>query len=915
MQIYKSLLESQTNLSERLPTIEELNTRLANTKSSSTNIPILIFDVKGELLEDTEIESLSKQNAYNEIHFFGAISYLNKSYKKSVNFELKSDNYLSGFNNKESDIFIDFADGRGIQKYSSSQGIITVNYTDLGEKLIKVYREAILNDVSMKIGSSFIINIKANNTEDSTIVSKSDLSSKSSEITINNNGGSAHINLGDDNILDKPIIIIQGFDPIGSITVDEQKDKYSDFEEGLRNNNYDIVYLMLNNTNLPLEDNAAVVKDLIKQINSQKQKNFESIVIGESMGGLLSRMALKQLENENYDHKVGLYVSFDAPHQGANIPPGIQYLFKDVLESRLVSGISSILGIIDITAINLTNLIISPFTGEGIPPLRDVLQINMAYTALDALNSPAVKSMLVRHINPDGYFNNTQNNLKNLGYPSNSRNIALINGSNQSGDLQRKIDGSTFTPGERLIRIPLWRTDCNEFSLNAWSSPVNTNARVSQIKWKIGIYIPDVRIRWENKCIVRVFGTCVLRTKIPVKITVGLKCATTIIDKERHYNFNGASYDDAPGSTLPGLSSLPLDIAASTAFVPTASAIDLSSNAYNSSTDPNGLRAVTNNTILDNFITNNQTPFDEVYSKTWNSNHVFFNIGDFINFNTIITDEFMFEDLDIQNKVITNNRDFEANNNINIGNNINTTSRKIFDSGNVIINNSAIVNFTANNQITLSPGTHFENGTSVNLKINKIAVASKKNVSKPIYSDFKIKIIGAKEYASDKSPSFKVLSSDLNSEYDYSWKLTENNKITSSNNEFIIDEFLYPGIYSMKVEVTSKKSFKTKTLTKVFKINSDLKTYDQSDNLALVLISNDIKMYPNPVVNDVTVIAQKEISKIVIYDLLSKTSLKAEGTNKTWQSFDLTSLSAGTYVLDIHFADNSPSVQKKLIKQ
>ncbi|WP_158447888.1 T9SS type A sorting domain-containing protein [Aquimarina longa] len=924
MQIYSRLKESEVSVSSKLPSVEELNTRLENNNSSSS-IPILIFDVKGELLEDTDIknsiENLPKENSYNEVHLFGAISYTSISYKKRINFELKSENYLSGFYKKESEVFIDFADGRGVQKYNSSQGVIPVNYTDFGEKLIRVYRNATLNGVSMKIGSSFIITIKANNTENSTTVLKSTISPKSSETKtgsiIKNYGGHAHLYLGNDKVFDKPIIIVQGFDPIGTITVDEQRKKYSNFEKGLRNNNYDIVYLIFNNTNLSLQDNTNVVKDLIQQINSKKQRNFESIVIGESMGGLLSRMALKQLENESYDHRVGLYVSFDAPHQGANLPPGIQYLFKDIMESRTVSDISSRIGIIDRTIIDITNFVISPFTEDRIPQLRDVLKINMAHKALAALNSVAAKSMLVRHISTDGYFNAAQNNLKRLGYPSNSRNIALINGSNESRDVQKRLDGATFTPGEQLIRFPLWRTDCNEFSLNAWSSPVNTTAKVSQIILKVGIKVPDVRIRWENRCIVKIFGKCKLRGKVPVKVKVGLKCATTnLINKKRNYSFNGASYDNAPGSTLPGLRSLPFDITANIAFVPTVSSIDLSDDAYNSSTDPKGLRAIINSTVIDDFIRNNQIPFDEVYSKAWNSNHVFFASDDITNFRTIIADEFMFENLDIQNKVITNDRDFEANNVINIGNDINTRDTKIFNSGNVVVENKANVNLIARNQITLYPGTHFKSGSIVNVKLNK--KASQKLNSKPLDADFQIKIIGAKEYIIGKSsPSFKILSSDPNSEYDYSWQLIENTKITSSNDEFIIDEFLYPNIYTIKVKVTSKKSLKTKTLTKILKISTDfdLEIEAKKGSLELVGVSNTIQVYPNPVVNNVTVIAQKEISKVVIYDLFSKIVLKTEGINKTWQSFDLANLSSGTYVCDIHFVDNSSSIQKKIFKK
>jgi hypothetical protein len=51
--------------------------------------------------------------------------------------------------------------------------------------------------------------------------------------------------------------------------------------------------------------------------------------MGESMGGILGRIALKQLENEGFDHQIGLYVSYDAPHKGAYVfPKEFSLLYK-----------------------------------------------------------------------------------------------------------------------------------------------------------------------------------------------------------------------------------------------------------------------------------------------------------------------------------------------------------------------------------------------------------------------------------------------------------------------------------------------------------------------------------------------------------------------------------------------------------
>ncbi len=913
LKLYNYVLESEIQTSNKLPTIDVLNNTLEDNTTALTNVPILIFDVKGEMLEDTEIEksiqNLPKDAPYNTVHLFGAVSYLNTFYGKNINFELTLDNYFSGFNSKESEIFIDFSDGRGIQPYNTSQGRISVKYSSYGEKQITVYRNATLNGTSMKIGSSFVIDLK----------SKPELAGKSTSgngfsSTISNTGAVAHVDLSPDNVFDKPVIIVQGFDPIGSISVDTQVNKYQSFNARLKNNGFDIVYVMLKNTQLALQNNTNYLKDLIKKINTQKQGNFESVIIGESMGGLLSRMALKQLENENYDHKIGLYVSFDAPHQGANLPPGIQHLFKDVMDTRTIKIANAILSVIDDVAIGIANVMISPFTGSRIPELRDVFKINMAYDALAALNSPAAKSMLVRHISKSNYFNSTQNTLQNLGYPSLSRNIALINGSNESIDLQRNLDGSVFTPGDILIHFPLWKSECNEFSLNAWSSPTNrTNAQVSQILWKIGLKVPDVRVKWEVKCVLRVLGKCILKTKLPVKLTVGMKCASTNIKNERGYfNFDAASYDNAPGSVLPSLDNLPINIYANTSFVPTASAIDLSENGYNSSTHPKGLTAITNSSVLDNFIRNNHTPFDEVYSKQSNSSHVFFTGGDFTNFDTIIGDELMPNDLELQNKTINYDRDFEGDL-ITIGNNVNTRASKIFDTGNVVVQNNADVNFVAKDRIVFYSGFQVKSGASIVAKISN--TSAKTRVLEPLLEDdFQIAIIGSKTYNTGTYPAFKVLTSKLDVTYDYHWELAQNKGITSRNDQFIINDILYPGTYSIKVDVTSNKTFKTKTITKTFRIKGDLdKAKKEVFNTSKT--RSTIQVYPNPVVNDVTIIGQKEISKITVYNLSSQRVLEINNIRKSWETIDLTKLSTGTYVVDVHFVDQSSAIRKKIIKK
>ena len=84
---------------------------------------------------------------------------------------------------------------------------------------------------------------------------------------------------------------------------------------------------------------------MLRYINSIKQGNEPNVVIGPSMGGLITRYALAYMEqqlantgdNAKWNHETRLWVSFDAPHQGANIPfgvqKGIQY-YADIKENE-----------------------------------------------------------------------------------------------------------------------------------------------------------------------------------------------------------------------------------------------------------------------------------------------------------------------------------------------------------------------------------------------------------------------------------------------------------------------------------------------------------------------------------------------------------------------------------------------------
>lgn len=84
-----------------------------------------------------------------------------------------------------------------------------------------------------------------------------------------------------------------------------------------------------------IQRNAFLTVKLIQEVNQMLQKNGsdeELIVIGPSMGGLITRYALAYMEAqdakgvENMDHNTRLWLSLDAPHAGANIPKSTQLM-------------------------------------------------------------------------------------------------------------------------------------------------------------------------------------------------------------------------------------------------------------------------------------------------------------------------------------------------------------------------------------------------------------------------------------------------------------------------------------------------------------------------------------------------------------------------------------------------------------
>lgn len=252
--------------------------------------------------------------------------------------------------------------------------------------------------------------------------------------------------------LRRPLIIVEGFDPGHILTPEEafgDADLIGEFLQTLNQsgaNNltdilggatqeYDLVYVNWRNGTDYIQRNALLLEEVIRWVNANKQPlagvRQPNVVLGRSMGGLVSRYALRRMENNSQNHETRLYISWDSPHRGANVPQGFQHLARHARDLYIRTGPTA-------TLIETITWSLSPLS------------------ALSLSNTPAARQMLLNYVNDVNSIDNSMHNswqaeLRTLGYPQGIggipfRMIAVSNGS-ECGTTQG------FNPGDDLIRI------------------------------------------------------------------------------------------------------------------------------------------------------------------------------------------------------------------------------------------------------------------------------------------------------------------------------------------------------------------------------------------------------------------------------------------------------------------------------
>lgn len=227
--------------------------------------------------------------------------------------------------------------------------------------------------------------------------------------------GSAYVYLGASHAsITNPVLIIEGFDIDNSMGWEFLYETMNQegMIETLSTRGFDAVVLDFTDATDYIQRNSFVAVELIEHLNSIIQPYASIAVVGASMGGLVGRYALSYMEHNAMAHNVRTFISFDSPHEGANIPLGIQYWVK----------------LFSIESGDAAAMLASLQT----PAPRQML----AYYLTDPPESTATSHALLAELKAD---------MAAVGdYPALPRKVAVANGSGYMG-------GQSFGAGEQII--------------------------------------------------------------------------------------------------------------------------------------------------------------------------------------------------------------------------------------------------------------------------------------------------------------------------------------------------------------------------------------------------------------------------------------------------------------------------------
>ena len=129
--------------------------------------------------------------------------------------------------------------------------------------------------------------------------------------------------------LDRPVIMVEGFDPVNTTFPSYYYGKAMNFLNKIRSLDADVIIFNFADGGIDLADNAEIIKGFTRYIETIQQGSQKVILTGLSMGGVIARYALASAEAENLPLNVSHFISIDSPQHGALLPRDFQDYTND----------------------------------------------------------------------------------------------------------------------------------------------------------------------------------------------------------------------------------------------------------------------------------------------------------------------------------------------------------------------------------------------------------------------------------------------------------------------------------------------------------------------------------------------------------------------------------------------------------
>jgi Secretion system C-terminal sorting domain len=243
----------------------------------------------------------------------------------------------------------------------------------------------------------------------------------------------------------RPLIVLEGFygenfkfKNMFDLLNDGETTNDGNLKDYLNTNEYDLIYIDYHSSLVSVESNAIHLIEAIEWINARKHADGSSepnVLIGNSMGGLVGKLALLKMHNEQgKDSEVERFFTYDSPLKGANFPVGIQAFIRDLINQAGDLGAST-------ASLQQALLLLDS------PSAKDLLIHRVALN--EGLNFP-IPTLSVNS-NDFNIFQSKVNNLEAIRPLGDiTRHIAIANGAG-AGIHQQSIQPTE--PGSALMNI------------------------------------------------------------------------------------------------------------------------------------------------------------------------------------------------------------------------------------------------------------------------------------------------------------------------------------------------------------------------------------------------------------------------------------------------------------------------------